>query len=74
MGNPAVVGNPAVSRGHGAQRADLVMGVTTTSACRRSQGGALARRKDLRLVGGRDRDPVAVRRAEPVFVADPESG
>jgi hypothetical protein len=28
----------------------------------------------IRLVGGRDRDPVAVRRAEPVFVADPQSG
>ena len=26
------------------------------------------------LVGGGDRNPVAVRRAEPVFVADPQSG
>ena len=34
-------------------------------------------RKDAprcRLFGGRDRDPVAVRRGEPVVVADPESG
>jgi dihydrofolate reductase len=30
--------------------------------------------KGLRLLGGHDRDPVAVRRAEPVFVADPEGG
>jgi hypothetical protein len=27
-----------------------------------------------RLVGGRDCDPVAVGRAEPVFVADPQGG
>ena len=26
-----------------------------------------------RLIGGRDRDPIAMRRAEPVFVADPQS-